>query len=93
VITMLDKDLAGAMEGNIDWTVVAQSWGGIVQMILNAPRFPGGIAVCGNSVYLDLTRFTIEDVEQRLGTQELPKVPLEPSPALRALLEKGVHLG
>lgn len=89
VLTILSQDPATFMDfATIDPLVVAKSWTGIVQIIVDAPRFPGGLAIYGNSLYLDLTRFSINDVEKsRLGSHELPAVPHEPSPALRALIE------
>lgn len=88
LLTLLDGDAARASEGPIDWTVVANVWKAPVQVGANMPAFPGGLAVVGRSVYLDLTRFSIEDVVRSVGKRQLDHVSLELSPNLRALLQE-----
>jgi len=78
-----------ARQEGIDWAVVAQSWTSMVQLVVNMPRFPGGIAVSPLAAYVDLTRFSIEDVESALGRQpeDMPPISTAPRPELRALME------
>lgn len=73
----------------IDWRVVARSWAGTIQVIVNMPRFPGGLALTPFAVYLDLSRFTIDDVQASLGKkgEEMPPVSTEPRPGLLALMQ------
>lgn len=83
---------------NIDWSLVKQHWGGDAQLVLNAPAFPGGLASVeqvdgqtGVSLYLDMTRFSLEDVDRALDQGELSlHVSEKMSPALRELLEHDV---
>lgn len=95
VLTMLGHSPLAflALDEGIDWAKVAQSWAGMIQVIVNMPRFPGGLAITPFAAYLDLTRFTIENVENSLGTQdeEMPPVPTEPLPGLRALMERDLR--
>lgn len=86
LLTLLDGDPANALEGRIDWTVVATFWNAPVQIGTNLPAFPGGIALVGTSIFLDLTRFSIEHVERSVGEQQLDHVSPDLSPNLRALL-------
>lgn len=92
VLTLLDQSPMNyhALDEGIDWATVARSWAGIVQIVVNMPRFPGGTAITPFAAYLDLTRFTIEDVEKSLEAQgqEMPPVSTEPSPELRRLMER-----
>jgi len=92
VLTMLGtspsefRDRTGTEQ--IDWTVVEKSWGGIVQFIVDMPWFPGGLACSPFSAYLDLGRFTSEDVNESLGKQgeDMPPTSTEPRPELHALI-------
>jgi hypothetical protein len=88
VLTLLEGRPLDSADGDIDWSVVAQFWHGIVQVGVDFPAFPGGVAVFGNSVYLDLTRFSIEDFERTIGNAELEPVSMELSDALRELLDE-----
>ena len=91
VLTLLDSSPADyyAMDEKIDWTVVSRSWGSLVQVILDLPRFPGGLAISSFGVYLDLGRFTVDDVEAAMGrdSAELAPAPTEPRPELLRLLQ------
>jgi hypothetical protein len=88
LLTLLEGDPTSASEGRIDWTVVASFWKAPLQIGTNLPPFPGGLAVVGASVYLDLTRFSVGDIERSVGKRELDHVSLEFSPNLRALLKE-----
>ncbi len=88
LLTLLERGPVDGADGSIDWSVVAQFWHGIVQVGVDFPAFPGGVAVFGNSVYLDLTRFSIEDFERTISNAELEPVSMELSDALRQLLDE-----
>ena len=70
-------------------------------LIANATTFPGGLAgfvslaeeeSVDGSMYLDLTRFSVEDVDRAMGTEsESFEFSEEMSPALRELLESAGH--
>jgi len=47
--------------------------------------------VAGSSLYLDLTRFSAEDVDKYWGKHELVETSQEPTPALRELLQRDNH--
>ena len=64
-----------------------------MQVCLNVPRFPGGLAMCGSSVYLDMTRFSADYVEECIREDTLPTLPTEPSTALGDLVAKDVLSG
>jgi hypothetical protein len=92
VLTMLDTSPSDfrnrtGME-QIEWSTIEKSWGGMVQYIVDMPWFPGGLACSPFSVYLDLGRFTVEDVNQSIGRQSEVMAPAstEPRPELAALL-------
>ena len=59
-------------------------------MIVDMRPFPGGLAITPFAAYLDLGRFTAEDVQQNLGKQgeDLTPTqwPTEPRPELRELM-------
>ena len=92
VLTMLDTSPSEYRErpgpDQIDWAAVDGVWGGIVQFIVDMPLFPGGMACSPFSAYLDLGRFTIEDVNQSIGKQneDMAPAPTEPRPELFELL-------
>jgi hypothetical protein len=94
ILTMLDSSpmefLARPDSETFDPTVVARVWGGIFQVIVDMRPFPGGLAITPFAAYLDLGRFTAEDVRQSLGKQgeDLTPTqwPTEPRPELRELM-------
>lgn len=86
VLTTLERGWEGAGGAEIDWEVVAPLWNAPVQIAVNVPTFPGGLAVCGRSLYLDLTRFTIDDVMANVGKTPVGPISTEPSPTLHELL-------
>ncbi len=77
---------------------VMRWWAAPIQYFVDAPEFPGGVAslkvvskdsnrLTHGSVYLDHTRFTIEDVKDSFGTKTLHDRKREPTEALRKLME------
>ena len=88
LLTLLEGDPAAAPEGRIDYEVVANYWKAPVQVGVNLPLFPGGMAVVGPAIYQDLTRFSVEDVERSIGGRQLDDVSADLSPGLRALLHQ-----
>ena len=67
LLTALEQSPEEIASGaDIDWSIVSRSWGASVQIVLNAPRFPSGMATDGYSIYEDMTRFSAKDVEATL---------------------------
>ena len=80
---------------SIDWNVVSRSWSAAVQVFVNFPRFPGGLAVTAFAAYLDLSRFTMEDVERSIGKKEIDPtlVSQVPSETLKRLILEDMRRG
>lgn len=91
VLTLLDyspEEYCGRDE-QVDWRVVSRSWGSLVQVIVDMPRFPGGLALSPFAAYLNLGRFTYDDVRAAIGkdSTEMPAASTELRPDLVRLLE------
>lgn len=92
VLTLLERTPREPLGKDIDWEIVAKHWKAPVQIATNLPMFPGGLALVGSSFYLDLTRFTIEDVIANIGTSPVAPVPTSPSPTLQRLISDEARL-
>jgi hypothetical protein len=94
LLQMTPKEVA-RYDGHFDWPAIARVYGGVVIFPVNLPRFPGGIVGAPRSMYLDITRFSPDDVTNAANKPGQP--PPEPkfSPVLRELLARdyGVNLG
>jgi hypothetical protein len=73
---------------SIDPDAVLESWQSSIQELVGMPHFPGGMAVSHNAAYLDLTRFTYEDVKAAEGLSALPPsmTSRKPGPLLSILM-------